>query len=169
LKKNLVGPGKGNGIKEDTVVVMDGSGSVGYCEFNKGRQALANLIKIGNDGGHDTRFACVTYSSGATTNFGFYPPAKASALMRSISYPNGGTNTQLGLAYAKTLMKGNVYINTNNFSPKWKFFRSVSLPFHVLAALMHALEYVVSIWCPCKINPKCTSQQTFTFEKTPFI
>ena len=109
LKKNFIRPSQGKGVKEDTVIVMDGSGSVGHCEFNKGKKALTNLVKIGNDGGHDTRFAFVTYSSGARTNFKFLSPAYAAAKMSRISYPGGGTNTQLGLAYAKTLMKGNVY------------------------------------------------------------
>ena len=95
---------------------MDGSGSVGSCEFNKGKQALANLIKIGNDNGHDTKFACVTFSSGATTNFNFLSPTDASRWMNRIHYPGGSTNTQLGLAYAEKLFKGNVYLTFLKFA-----------------------------------------------------
>ena len=108
LKKNFVRPGQGNGILEDTVIVMDGSGSVGSCEFNKGKQALANLVKFGNDGGrYDIKFACVTFSSSASTNFNFLSPSNAASRLNNLYYPGGGTNTQLGLAYAKALLQSN--------------------------------------------------------------
>jgi hypothetical protein len=48
------------------------------------------------------------HATGASTNFKFLSPTLAAAKIRSIYYPSGGTNTQMGLAYARTLMKGNV-------------------------------------------------------------
>lgn len=108
LKKNFLRPGQGNGVLEDTVIVMDGSGSVGSCEFTKGKQALANLARFGNDGGaYDIKFACVTFSSGATTNFNFLSSTTAAARLNNLYYPGGGTNTQSGLGLAKTLFESN--------------------------------------------------------------
>lgn len=46
---------------EDVVVVIDGSGSIGSCEFDKGRKALANVMKKMTKRGYDTRYVAVTF------------------------------------------------------------------------------------------------------------
>ena len=92
---------------EDIVFVMDGSGSVGKCEFDEGRKAFTEatemcLVKI-NGIKPSCQQAAVTFSSGAKRNFNFLPPAQASQKLSSVSYPGGGTNTQAGLAEAYKL------------------------------------------------------------------
>ena len=93
--------------KEDIVIVMDGSGSVGACEFNEGRKAFIQEIEMcevkRNGMKPSCRQAAVTFSSGAKRNFNFLPPAQATQKLSSISYPGGGTNTQAGLAEAYKL------------------------------------------------------------------
>ena len=94
-------------IKEDIVIVMDGSGSVGECEFNEGRKALTQVIEMCEVNRNGVKYSCwyaaVTFSSGAKRNFNFLPAAQASQKFGSISYPGGGTNTQAGLAEAYKL------------------------------------------------------------------
>ena len=94
-------------LEEDTVIVMDGSGSVGECEFIEGRKALTQAIEMCEVTRNGVKPSCwhaaVTFSSGAKRNFNFLPPAQASQKFRSISYPGGGTNTQAGLAEAYKL------------------------------------------------------------------
>lgn len=88
---------------EDIVVVMDGSGSIGSCEFNKGKKALKHMMGLANVHGSDTKYAAVTYSNSATVNFKFLPYATAANKVMQMSYPNGMTNTQAGLVEAKKL------------------------------------------------------------------
>ena len=88
---------------EDIVVVMDGSGSIGSCEFNKGKKALKHMMELANVHGSDTKYAAVTYSNSATVNFKFLPYATAANKVMQMSYPNGMTNTQAGLVEAKKL------------------------------------------------------------------
>jgi hypothetical protein len=92
--------------KEDIVIVMDGSGSVGQCEFSEGPKALTQAIEMceaKEKGSYSCRHAAVTFSSGAIVNFKFLPSAQASQKMSAITYPSGGTNTQAGLAEAEKL------------------------------------------------------------------
>ena len=89
---------------EDVVIVMDGSGSVGKCEFERGKAAMNNLILSAyEDNRFDEKFAAVTFSTSARVNFKFLLPSAALKQFTRISYPNGWTNTQAGLEMAKTL------------------------------------------------------------------
>ena len=86
-------------VIEDIVVVMDGSGSIGSCEFTKGKKALQIMIGVA----YGAKVAAVTFASSATVNFNFMPYNLAANKMINIPYPNGGTNTQAGLTEAKKL------------------------------------------------------------------
>ena len=89
---------------EDTVVVMDGSGSVPKCEFEKGKKALKYMMdKMHNPSLVDAKYAAVTFSTSANVNFKFLPHSTAASEILKIPYPNGATNTQAGLAEAKKL------------------------------------------------------------------
>lgn len=91
-------------IYEDIVVVIDGSGSVGTCEFNKGKKALEHTIQLAqNSPEYDTKYAAVTFATSATVNFKFLPYALAAKEIMKIGYPNGWTNTQAGLEEAMKL------------------------------------------------------------------
>ena len=91
-------------IKEDIVVVMDGSGSVGSCEFGKGQKALKYMMELASKKPtFDTKYAGVTFASSAAVNFKFLPYANSSNEIMKISYPGGATNTQAGLVEAKKL------------------------------------------------------------------
>lgn len=96
---------KRQATKEDIVVVMDGSGSVGSCEFGKGQKALKHMmgLAIENYPSIDTKYAAVTFASSAAVNFKFLPYATAANEIMKISYPSGMTNTQAGLVEAKKL------------------------------------------------------------------
>lgn len=88
----------------DVVIVMDGSGSVGKCEFDRGKAAMNNLLLAASaDNSVDEKFAAVTFSTSARVNFKFLLPSAAQKQFTRISYPNGWTNTQAGLEMAKTL------------------------------------------------------------------
>ena len=86
-------------VIDDIVVVMDGSGSLGGCEFKKGKKALQNMIGVARG----AKVAVVTFSSSATVNFKFIPYNLAANKMINIFYPGGYTNTQAGLREAKKL------------------------------------------------------------------
>ena len=88
---------------EDIVAIMDGSGSVGACEFGKGKKALKYLMKESDVGGYDTKYAAVTFAFSANVNFKFLPYSTASEKISTIPYPSGSTNTQAGLSEAKKL------------------------------------------------------------------
>ena len=90
-------------IIEDVVIVLDGSGSVGSCEFKKGKEALRHVMTTAHNPQFDTKYAAVTFSSTATVNFQFLPYSLAASEITKISYPSGSTNTQAGLAEAKKL------------------------------------------------------------------
>ena len=89
---------------------MDGSGSVGSCQFNYGRDALVASIKLCEEkrlkGGPNCSTAAVTFASRAYVNFNFLPADQAEKKVKSISYPGGATNTQAGLAEAEKLFYG---------------------------------------------------------------
>ena len=93
-------------FNEDIVAVVDGSGSVGYCEFDKGKKALKYLMDDAmdsNKGKFNTKYAAVTFASSAYINFNFLPYTTAAQKILNIRYPGGGTNTQAGLEKARKL------------------------------------------------------------------
>ena len=91
----------------DNVIVMDGSGSVGDCEFRRGKVAIKNLMKSANaiavEERYDQKYAAVTFSSSASVNFKFSPYSTAVQRLSMINFPSGSTNTQAGLAEARNL------------------------------------------------------------------
>lgn len=56
---------------------MDGSGSVGNCEFQRGKAAIKNMMKSANavavKNKFDETYAAVTFASLAKVNFKFLP------------------------------------------------------------------------------------------------
>ena len=88
---------------EDIVIVMDGSGSIGSCEFKKGKEALKHMLTTMHNPRIDSKYAAVTFSSTATVNFEFLPYSSAASKITTIPYSGGGTNTQEALAEAKKL------------------------------------------------------------------
>lgn len=95
--------GKRQLAAEDIVVVMDGSGSIGSCEFDKGKIALSNMMKLASASGISTKYAAVTFATSAKVEFKFKPYTEAGNKIKDIRYPNGWTNTQAGLTEAKKL------------------------------------------------------------------
>ena len=91
----------------DNVIVMDGSGSVGDCEFKRGKVAIKNMMKSVNaiavKQGYDEKYAAVTFSTSASVNFKFLPYSTAVQRLSMIDFPSGLTNTQAGLAEARNL------------------------------------------------------------------
>ena len=103
----------------DNVIVMDGSGSVGDCQFNRGKVAIKNLMKSANEEaikkGYDEKYAAVTFSTSAREDFKFFPYSTAKGwLTNKVHFPSGSTNTQAGLAKAMNLflesLRGTQYI-----------------------------------------------------------
>ena len=46
------------------MVILDGSGSIGRCEFGKGKKALKQVMKLAeNNPTVDTKYAAVSYSN----------------------------------------------------------------------------------------------------------
>lgn len=93
----------GSQYVEDIVIVMDGSGSIGSCEFNRGKKALQHMMQLASTIGSDTKYAAVTFASSVTVNFEFLPYSDSAKKIIQISYPGGSTNTQAGLVEAKKL------------------------------------------------------------------
>ena len=91
----------------DNVIVMDGSTSVGDCDFRRGKVAIKNLMKSANAIAvrerYDQKYAAVTFSSSASVNFKFSPYSTAVQRLSMINFPYGWTNTQAGLAEARNL------------------------------------------------------------------
>ena len=56
---------------------MDGSESVGSCEFGKVQKAIKHLMVLANVRGFDTKYAAVSYATSANINFKFLPYATA--------------------------------------------------------------------------------------------
>ena len=104
INSNWSGISKRSFWNEDVVVVIDGSGSVGSCEFDKGKNALVDLMGKMVKPRWDTRYAAVTFSSSSKVNFKFTPNRTAASKIMNIPYPGEGTNTQAGLAEAKRLL-----------------------------------------------------------------
>ena len=94
---------KRHAIIEDIVIVLDGSGSIGSCEFKKGKEALRHVMTTAHNPQYDTKYGAVTFADTATVNFKFLPYSSAASEITNISYPGGWTNTQAGLAEAKKL------------------------------------------------------------------
>ena len=88
----------------DNVIVMDGSGSVGNCEFQRGKAAIKNMMKSANavavKNKFDEKYAAVTFASSASVNFKFLPYSTAEQKLTMVLFPSGSTNTQAGLAEA---------------------------------------------------------------------
>ena len=82
---------------------MDGSQSIGYYEFQKGKRAVKCIMKLDDPKVVDARYAAVTFSTSATVNFQFIKQSSAVNEIMKIPYPGGWTNTQAGLAEAKKL------------------------------------------------------------------
>ena len=91
----------------DNVIVMDGSGSVGNCEFQRGKAAIKNMMMSANavavKNKYDDKYAAVTFSTSARVNFKFLPYSTAEQKLTMIQFPSGSTNTQAGLAEARKL------------------------------------------------------------------
>jgi hypothetical protein len=83
---------------------MDGSGSVGSCEFGNGKKAIKNLMSY-QQPGVDARYAMVTFSDAVRSDFGFLKQSEAVKRIIGVGFPNGFTNTQAGLAAALNLFK----------------------------------------------------------------
>ena len=88
----------------DVVVLMDGSGSVTSCQFEKAKKALRYLLAVKNMY-VDLRYAAVTFSNSATVNFNFLPDYFAAVEMNRITRPGGGTNTYAALVKATELFE----------------------------------------------------------------
>ena len=84
---------------EDIVVIMDGSGSIGNCEFQNAKNASKGLMLF-EQPGIDARYAAVTFASDVRRDFDFLPQLKAAAKISDAKFPGGWTNTQAGLAEA---------------------------------------------------------------------
>ena len=85
---------------EDIVIVMNGSGSIGSCNFDIAKEALKNMMGLATG---SQKYAAVTFSDSARVNFKFLPYSTAAKEVMKIPYPNGWTNTQAGLEEAKKL------------------------------------------------------------------
>ena len=92
-------------VQEDIVVILDGSGSVRNCDFDKAKQALKNMLDLGMEQGYDNKYAAVSFGTNAMTNFDFKANPEAGKLLKQIPYPSGSTNTQAGLKEAKRLFE----------------------------------------------------------------
>ncbi|XP_068686892.1 vitrin-like [Montipora capricornis] len=97
---------------EDIVLVLDGSGSVGKCEFNKGKKALHYMAGLAAESQYDTKYAAVTFATSAVINFNFTHYSIAANKTLQISYPGGLTNTQEGLLLAR-----NLFVNPSGQRP----------------------------------------------------
>lgn len=96
--------GKRRVFLEDIVLVMDASGSIRECPFEKGRTAMQNLVKI-NRKNYINYWAEIVYSDVATIRCKFLPVQDAEPIIGATPYVRGGTNTQAGLYQALQLFK----------------------------------------------------------------
>ena len=86
-------------------MVIDGSISIGSCEFDNGKVALKNVLLAAHKNKRNEKYAAVTFSRSARIDFRFSQYSEAKDGLTSISYPNSLTNTQAGLAKAKELFE----------------------------------------------------------------
>ena len=98
-------------IKKDVIIIMDGSGSVAGDQFDKGKQAIKHMMDMEEEHGQDTKFAAITFSSGATCNFTFLSIEEAGIAIGRIRHPDGDTNTQAALVKARSLFEGHEQIS----------------------------------------------------------
>ncbi|XP_068744983.1 cartilage matrix protein-like [Montipora capricornis] len=82
---------RSTGFNQDVVIVLDGSGSAGRCEFEKVKEALNRTLETLY--ASNSKIAAITFSSSATVNFKFLDPSTAIERITQISFPGGGTNT----------------------------------------------------------------------------
>ena len=82
---------------------MDGSGSIGACEFDNGKKAMKRLLEYDQPGINAT-YAMVTFGSNARRDFNFLPRKEAATRISAVRFPSGSTNTQAGLADALDLL-----------------------------------------------------------------
>ena len=95
--------GKGTVDLEDVVIVMDGSGSIGKCEFDNGKKAMQTLMEF-EQPEIDAKYGMVTFGYIARIDFDFSPQLKAAKKVGVVTFPRAGsTNTQAGLAQALNL------------------------------------------------------------------
>ena len=98
---------------EDIVVIMDGSGSIGDCEFRNAKNAAKGLMLF-EQPGIDATYAAITFANHVRRDFEFLPQLKAAAKISNVKFPDGWTNTQAGLAEAFELFssgkKGALYL-----------------------------------------------------------
>lgn len=95
-------------IRIDNVIVMDVSGSVSYCDVERGKAAIKNIMMSANavaiKNKFDEKYAAVTISDSANVIFKFLPYSTAEQKLSMIQYPeSSSTNTQAGLAEAMKL------------------------------------------------------------------
>ena len=97
-------------------MVIDGSQSIRSCEFENGKKALKNMLLAAHIKKRDERYAAVTFSWSARVDFTFSKYQQAKEWLTGISYPNGWTNTQAGLAKAKELFDDSSAGERNNLN-----------------------------------------------------
>ena len=116
---------RGVPVPIDNVIVMDGSVSVGDCEFKRGKVAIKNMMKSVNaiaiKEGYDEKYSAVTFSTSASVNFKFLRYSEAVQRLSMINFPSGVTNTQAGLSEARNLflesMTGTQYMLLCGYVP----------------------------------------------------
>ena len=86
---------------------MDESGSVTKCQFDYGRDAFIDAIKLCEEEEKVGKSSClnagITFDTTAEVDFNFLSSTDAIQKMKLISYGGGFTNTQAALAEAKEL------------------------------------------------------------------
>ena len=69
------------------MVVLDGSGSIGSCEFGNGKKALKHMMQMAEENpDKDTTYAAFSYSSNAVVDFAFLPYSTAARRIMQIRY-----------------------------------------------------------------------------------
>lgn len=66
------------------MVVLDGSGLITSCNFDKAKQALKNMLDLGCEARFDNTYAAVTFADDATTNFNFIANPEARKKLKQI-------------------------------------------------------------------------------------
>jgi len=91
----------------DIVFVVDESGSITLANFNLTKSFLSHLVSRLDIESGRTRVGLVTFASGVGTGFNlsdYQTIASMQSAISSLSYSQGGTNTDLALAYVRTTM-----------------------------------------------------------------
>ena len=84
------------------MVVLDGSGSIGGCEFEKGKKALKYMMKMAMENPDvDTKYAAVSYSDDAVVDFDFLPYSEAANDITGIRYVGGVPTLRMDLRRQK--------------------------------------------------------------------